>query len=174
MYDLIVLGAGPAGVSATERAARLGAKVCLVEARRAGGTDAVSGVVPARTLANIAHLKRTADQLGRYGIEVGKPKLDFDRALARCREIIEEVHASKVASAADLGEGRNLTVYESVGEAGFLDPHRVVLGDGTVLTADKFVICTGGHPRRPDFPAASWHWCPAIYGSLARPCRHRP
>ena len=68
MYDLLVIGAGPAGITATERAARMGAKVCLVESRRAGGTDAVSGVVPARTLAHIAHLKRTAEQLGRYGI----------------------------------------------------------------------------------------------------------
>ena len=39
-------------------------------------------------------------------------------------------------------------------EARFADPHRVVLGDGTRLQADKFVICTGGHPRRPSFPGA--------------------
>ena len=155
MYDLIVIGAGPAGVAAAERAARMGADVCLVEARRAGGTDAVSGVVPARTLAYIAHLKRTAEQLGRYGIEAGTPKLDFARALARCREVVEEVHAGKEALAQDLGEGRNLTVYENAGEAKFVDPHTIVLEESaTALTADTFIVCAGGHPRRPDFPGS--------------------
>ena len=154
MFDLLVLGAGPAGIAACERAARLGAKVCLVEARRAGGTDAVSGVVPARTLARIAHLKREAEQLGRYGIEVGTPKLDFARALARCREVVEEVHAGKAAMARALGEGRSLTLHEEVGEARFAGPHEVVLADGRRLTARSFLICTGGHPRRPDFPGA--------------------
>ena len=155
MYDLIVIGAGPAGVAAAERAARMGADVCLVEARRAGGTDAVSGVVPARTLAYIAHLKRTAEQLGRYGIEAGTPKLDFARALARCREVVEEVHAGKERLAKNLGEGRTLTVYENAGDAKFVDPHTIVLEDtATALTAEAFVICAGGHPRRPDFPGS--------------------
>ena len=152
MYDLIVLGAGPAGVAATERAARMGAKVCLVDAQRAGGTDAVSGVVPARTLAYIAHLKRTAEQLGRYGIDVGEPKLDFARALARCREVVDEVHASKEALAEQLGEGDNLTVLENVGGARFVDSHTIALEDGRRLSAGRFVVCTGGHARRPDFP----------------------
>ena len=154
MYDLLVMGAGPAGVAATERAARLGAEVCLLDARRAGGTDAVSGVVPARTLAYIAHLKRSAEQLGRYGIEAGAPKLDFSRALARCREIVEEVHAGKEALSRELGEGKNLTVRENVGLARFTDPHTIALNDGTALTADKILVCTGGHPRRPAFPGS--------------------
>ena len=154
MYDLIVIGAGPAGVTATERAARMGAKVCLVDARRAGGTDAVSGVVPARTLAQIAHLKRSAEQLGRYGIEVGAPKLDFGKAVARCREVVEEVHAGKVALAEQLGEGDNLTVLENVGGARFLDSQSIVLGNGRRLSAARFLICTGGHARRPDFPGS--------------------
>ena len=154
MYDLIVIGAGPAGITATERAARMGAKVCLLEARRAGGTDAVSGVLPARTLAYIAHLKRTAGQLERYGIRAGAPELDFPRALARCREVVNEVHAAKAALAEELGEGRNLTVLEGVGAASFVDPHTVVLEDGRRLEAEKFVIAIGGHPRRPEFPGS--------------------
>ena len=154
MYDLIIIGAGPAGITATERAARMGAKVCLVEARRAGGTDAVSGVLPARTLAYIAHLKRTAGQLERYGITVGAPKLDFSRALARCREVVNEVHAAKTALAQELGEGQNLTVLENVGEVSFVDPHTIALKDGTTLAAKAFVISIGGHPRRPEFPGS--------------------
>lgn len=152
MYDLLVIGAGPAGLAASERAVRLGAKVCLLEARRVGGTDAVSGVVPARTLAQIAHLKRTADELRRFGIEVGTPTLDFGRALERCRGVIEEIHAATTAQAEALGGADRLTVLEAAGAARFVAPQSVLLGDGRVLTADKAVICVGGHPRRPDFP----------------------
>ncbi len=173
MYDLIVIGAGPAGVAATERAARLGAKVCLVDAKRAGGTDAVSGVVPARTLAQIAHLKRNAEQLGRYGIEAGAPTLDFGRALARCREVVEELHAGKEALARQLGEGRNLTVLENAGEARFVNPNTILLADSRVLTAKRFVISVGGHARRPDFigaehalvPSDLWQEGAALPGS---------
>lgn len=160
-FDIIVVGAGPAGVAAAERAARMGAKICLLDARRAGGTDAVSGVVPARTLAYIAHQKRAAEKLGDYGIDVGTPKIAFDRALARCREIVERVHAQKEALARELGEGRNLTVLENIGEAKFVDPGTIVLNDETELTADKFVICTGGHPRRPDFPGSAFALVPS-------------
>ena len=172
MYDLLVIGAGPAGIAATERATRLGAKVCLVDARRAGGTDAVSGVVPARTLAYIAHLKRTADQLGRYGIVTGKPRVDMGRALGRCREVVDEIHAGKETLARALGEGRNLTVLEHAGEARFSDPHRLVLGDGRVLEAKSFVICTGGHPRRPSFPGGELALVPSDLWNAERPLPH--
>ncbi|MCG8543805.1 MAG: NAD(P)/FAD-dependent oxidoreductase [Alphaproteobacteria bacterium] len=161
MFDLLILGAGPAGIAAAERAARMDARVCLVDARRAGGTDAVSGVVPARTLAHIAHVKRTAEQLNRYGIDVGTPRLDFERALQRCRDVVEEVHAGKERLAMALGEGRNLDIRENAGAARFVDPHTVALGDGTVLTAEKFVICIGGHPRRPDFPGGEHALAPS-------------
>ena len=151
MFDLLVLGAGPAGVAAAERAARMDAHVCLVDARRAGGTDAVSGVVPARTLAHIAHLMRTARQLDRYGIAVGSAQLNFAQALRRCRDVVDQVHAGKERLASELAECGNLDIRENVGGARFVDSHTIVLGDGALLTADKFVICIGGHPRRPDF-----------------------
>ena len=168
MYDLIVIGAGPAGVAATERAARMGAKVCLVEARRAGGTDALSGVLPARTLAYIAHLKRTAEQLERYGLRAEAPKLDFRRALARCCEVVEEAHARKESLARTLGEGRNLTVLEQAGPARFVDPGTIVLADGTALAAERFVVCIGGHPRRPAFPGSEHALVPSdLWRALA-------
>ncbi|MGH7486498.1 MAG: FAD-dependent oxidoreductase, partial [bacterium] len=68
MIDIIVIGAGPAGVLAALRAADLGARTMLVTRAEFGGMAANDGPVPVRTLAHAARLIREARQLGQYGI----------------------------------------------------------------------------------------------------------
>ncbi|MFZ0982861.1 MAG: FAD-dependent oxidoreductase, partial [Pseudolabrys sp.] len=70
MNDIIVFGAGPAGVLAALRAADLGARTILVTRAEFGGMAANDGPVPVRTLAHAARLIREARQLGQYGIGV--------------------------------------------------------------------------------------------------------
>src|SRR6476660_950821 len=91
--DIIVLGAGPAGVVAALRAADLGARTALVTRDEFGGMAANDGPVPVRTLAHAARLIREARQLGQYGIAVREPMLDYPRLLARVREVVHEVRA---------------------------------------------------------------------------------
>jgi hypothetical protein len=69
--DVLVIGAGPAGVMAALRAGDLGARTTLLTSGAFGGMAANDGPVPVRTLAQAARLMREARQLGRYGIEVG-------------------------------------------------------------------------------------------------------
>ena len=83
---VVVIGAGPAGVVASLRAASLGAKTTLIAQNEFGGMAANDGPVPVRTLAYAARLIRDARQLGKYGIEVGEPQLDFTRLLSRVRD----------------------------------------------------------------------------------------
>ena len=85
--DVIVVGAGPAGVVAARRAADLGAKTTLVTRDELGGMAANDGPVPVRTLAHAARLLREARQLGRYGIAVSEPVLDYPRLLERVDEV---------------------------------------------------------------------------------------
>ena len=93
MLDVIVIGAGPAGVVAALRAADLGAKTALITRDEFGGMAANDGPVPVRTLAHAARLIREARQLGQYGIAVSEPVLDYARLLARVREVVDDVRA---------------------------------------------------------------------------------
>ena len=70
MIDVLVIGAGPAGVLAALRAADLGARTVLVTRTEFGGMAANDGPVPVRTLAHAARLIREARQLSEYGIGV--------------------------------------------------------------------------------------------------------
>jgi dihydrolipoamide dehydrogenase len=84
MIDIIVIGAGPAGVVAALRAADQGARTMLVTRAEFGGMAANDGPVPVRTLAHAARLIREARQLGQYGIVVSEPVLDIPGCLRVC------------------------------------------------------------------------------------------
>src|SRR5262244_1868410 len=93
MTDVVVIGGGPAGMTAALRAADLGAKTVIVTRDEFGGMAANDGPVPVRTLAHAARLIRDAHQLDKYGIAVGEPRLDYPRLLARVQEVVADVRA---------------------------------------------------------------------------------
>ena len=150
MIDVLVIGAGPAGVLAALRAADLGARTVLVTRTEFGGMAANDGPVPVRTLAHAARLIREARQLGEYGIGVSEPVLDYPRLLARVREVINDVraHSSLRPQINSLG----VTVHEHAGVARFADEHTIETKSGLRLRAEKIIICTGGVSRRLSVP----------------------
>jgi pyruvate/2-oxoglutarate dehydrogenase complex dihydrolipoamide dehydrogenase (E3) component len=154
MYDLIVIGGGPAGVTAALRASELGVKVALVERDRLGGTCTNDGCVPTRVLARAARLARDAAQLNEYGMESQTPGVDIERLMARAQQVVYQIHEKKqlVHHLKESG----VETYLSVGSASFLDAHTLRLGDGRHLHGERFVLCTGGHARRLNFPGAEY------------------
>ena len=150
MIDVLVIGAGPAGVLAALRAADLGARTALLTRTEFGGMAANDGPIPVRTLAHAARLIREARQLGAYGIGVSEPVLDYPRLLARVREVINDVraHSSLRPQIDSLG----VTVHEHAGGARFTDEHTIETKSGLRLRAEKIIICTGGVSRRLSVP----------------------
>jgi pyruvate/2-oxoglutarate dehydrogenase complex dihydrolipoamide dehydrogenase (E3) component len=148
--DVCVIGAGPAGVVAALRAAELGAKTALIASEGFGGMAANDGPVPVRTLAHAARLLRDARQLGRYGIAVSEPVLEFPRLLERVREVVDQVRVH--SSFRGLVDSLGVAVHEQAGRARFTNPNTVETKTGLRLQADKFIICTGGMSRRLSVP----------------------
>lgn len=163
MFDVIVIGAGPAGVLAALRAGDLGAKTAVVTRDQFGGMAANDGPVPVRTLAHAARLLRDARQVGRYGIAVGEPVLDYERLLQRVREVTCDVRAH--SSLRKQIDQARVQVYEAAGDVRFIDPQTIVTATGLELQAANFVVCTGGTSRKLSVPGAeltathsdAWH-----------------
>src|SRR5215468_9614130 len=123
MIDVLVIGAGPAGVVAALRAADLGARTALVTRDAFGGMAANDGPVPVRTLAHAARLIREARQLHQYGIGVSEPKLDYSRLLTRVREVVNDVRTN--SSLRPQFDSLGVTVHEHAGDARFTDEHTI-------------------------------------------------
>jgi pyruvate/2-oxoglutarate dehydrogenase complex dihydrolipoamide dehydrogenase (E3) component len=150
MTDVVVIGAGPAGVAAALRAADLGARTALIARDEFGGMAANDGPVPVRTLAHAARLMREARQLGQYGIAVSEPILDYPRLLARVREVVNDVR--KHSAFRGQLERAGATIHENAGRASLVDSYTIETERGLRFHADRIILCAGGISRRLTVP----------------------
>mmetsp|Transcript_31396 Transcript_31396/g.55232 ORF Transcript_31396/g.55232 Transcript_31396/m.55232 type:complete len:667 (-) Transcript_31396:188-2188(-) len=145
-YNLVVIGAGAAGLVTSAGAAGVGAKVALIESDLLGGDCLNVGCVPSKALlksAKIAHqIKKAKD----YGIMVGEAKVDFTKIMERLRRLRAGIaHHDSAERFASLG----VDVY--LGHGKFISKNQVEV-NGKTLTFHRAVIATGGSPNIPDIP----------------------
>ncbi|HYV56886.1 MAG TPA: mercuric reductase [Candidatus Nitrosopolaris sp.] len=139
-YNLVVVGAGTAGLVTAAGAAGLGARVALVERRLMGGDCLNFGCVPSKAILRVAHVAALVREAGGYGVTVDDPpRIDFGAAMARMRRL--RAALSPTDSAARF-RGLGVDVY--LGDARFVSPDTVAV-DGQELRFRRAVIATGSH-----------------------------
>jgi pyruvate/2-oxoglutarate dehydrogenase complex dihydrolipoamide dehydrogenase (E3) component len=163
-FDVIVIGAGPAGTAAALRAGDLGAKTALITGGDFGGMAANEGPIPVRVLAHAARLAREARQLALYGIGVERPALDYPRLVERAREVVGE--ARRHSTLLEQIKNAGVELFEQAGAAAFVDAQTIRSVSGPTLRGRRIVICSGGVSRTLDVPGADLTVAPAAAFSL--------
>ncbi|MFL5342949.1 MAG: mercuric reductase [Gemmataceae bacterium] len=146
-YNLVVLGAGTAGLVCAAGAAGLGARVALVERAFLGGDCLNVGCVPSKALVRASRAAaEVRDALG-YGVEVpAGARVNFPAVMERMRRLRASLSPTDSAQ-----RFRGLGVDVFFGEARFTGPDAVEVG-GRVLRFRRAVIATGARAARPDIP----------------------
>ncbi|MDH3225648.1 MAG: FAD-dependent oxidoreductase [Thermoleophilia bacterium] len=145
-YDVIVVGAGMAGMNAAWKAQVAGAKVAVVERDRVGGTCPIKGCIPTKALIRSAEVAHVARRAADFGVHVGSVEVDFAAAVARIRDIAAQ---GESGSRSWLESLDNLDLI--MGEASLSGPTSVVV-DGQDLEAPKIILATGAEARAIPIP----------------------
>ncbi len=147
-YNLVVIGAGTAGLVCAAGAASLGAKVALIERHLLGGDCLNYGCVPSKGIIRSARAAYEARQGVQYGVTGTEgASIDFTAAMARMRRIRAEI--SPHDSARRFRDELGADVYFGAGS--FISPDTIAV-EGKLLRFKKAVICTGARAAAPPFP----------------------
>ncbi|MCL2662767.1 MAG: dihydrolipoyl dehydrogenase [Oscillospiraceae bacterium] len=141
-YDLIIIGGGPGGYMAAERAGHAGLKVLLIEKRALGGVCLNEGCIPSKTLLHSAKIYDYVLHGNDYGITASEPALDHKFVIERKNKVVETL----VGGVKALMKANKVTVV--YGEAFIEDNTHVKVGD-EVYSGNRLMIATGSVPVIP-------------------------
>jgi pyruvate/2-oxoglutarate dehydrogenase complex dihydrolipoamide dehydrogenase (E3) component len=146
-YDVIVIGGGAAGLTASAYGGQMGKRVALIEQEHTGGDCTWTGCVPSKALLKIARVAHTLRTAGRYGLRPAAPVVDMTCVRDHIAGIIDGIYQHETPAAFARQHGMEVII----GAAQFLDAHNVAV-DGRRLSAKKFVIASGALPAVPPVP----------------------
>lgn len=155
--NLIVIGAGAAGLVTAYIGAAVKAKVTLIEGQRMGGDCLNTGCVPSKALIRAARLLADLRRADQFGLRSAPARVDFAAVMARVRAVIRQVEPhDSVARYTGLG------VEVIHGQARLVSPWKVAIDTDSgprELTARTIVLATGAAPATPDLPGLDTvHW----------------
>lgn len=147
-YNLLVIGAGTAGLVSAAIAAGLGAKVALVERNAMGGDCLNVGCVPSKALISAARAAAETRRAGEFGVRAGQDtEVDFAAVMERLRRLRADI--SPADSAARFRDEKGVDVY--FGQAAFTGRTTVDV-EGASLKFKRCVIATGTRAAAPPVP----------------------
>lgn len=153
-YDVIVIGGGAAGLTASGMATNFGAKTLMIEANKLGGDCTWTGCVPSKILLKAARVTQQMRTAGKYGLVDTEPEIDFQKLMTHLRTIRNDIYEE--ADAPENFEEMGVEVRQ--GHASFVDEHTIRIEQkGTVekVTARLVIICAGASPAIPPLPGLS-------------------
>lgn len=146
-YDIAVLGGGPGGYVAAIRAAQLGKKVALVEARELGGTCLNRGCIPTKALLHGAEVYEQTVNSSAFGVLANEVGFDYTRMAAYKSATVEKL----VSGIGMLEKAHGVTVINGFGRLS--DAHSMVIErsseESVSISFDKLILATGSSPARP-------------------------
>jgi pyruvate/2-oxoglutarate dehydrogenase complex dihydrolipoamide dehydrogenase (E3) component len=146
-YDLLVIGAGPAGSGAAWTAAEQGRRVALVERDKIGGTCLNYGCDPTKVLLHTAHLLYGARHADCYGLRIPSAEADWLEVRASVQQLLDQMRGGDDQQARKNLAKKGIDVLK--GEAYFHSPREIVVGDQMVC-AQQIIIASGSQAVVPD------------------------
>ena len=167
-YNMVVIGAGTAGLVTAAGVAGLGGKVVLVERYLLGGDCLNFGCVPSKTLIAASRTAAEVRRADRYGVKPAPGEVDFAAVMERVRRVRGEIsHHDAV------GKFRDMGVDVFLGEATFTGPDTIEV-NGQMLRFARACIATGARAFRPDIEGlaeAGYHTNETIFSLTKLPGR---
>ena len=145
-FDVVVIGAGAAGLSVAAIGAGLRLKVALIERGKMGGDCLNYGCVPSKAMLAAGHAAAEARAAGRFGIRLAEPEIDWAGVRAHVQGAIARIAPNDSAARY---RGMGVTVIEAA--AHFTAPDEIEAG-GRRLTFRRAVIAAGSSAVIPDIP----------------------
>jgi dihydrolipoamide dehydrogenase len=145
IYDLVIIGGGPAGYVGAIRAGQLGKKVACIEMERAGGTCLNWGCIPTKALLKSAELYRTIQKADTFGLSVTGVGFNFEKIMQRSRGV-----SGQMAKGVEFLFKKNKVDYFT-GKAQVTIPGMVEITEGEnkgkFFRTRNILLCTGQKPK---------------------------
>ena len=149
MYSLAIIGGGPAGYVAAEKAAKGGMSVVLFEGRELGGVCLNEGCIPTKTLLYSAKMLEQARHADRYGVHAGEAALDFGAVMKRKEKVVKKLTGGIRVRMRDAG----VTVVKADAcLQGTVPGGFAVAAEGQRYEAERLLLCPGSEAAVPPIP----------------------
>lgn len=142
--DVVVIGAGTAGLSAYRNAKQHTPHVLMIEAGPYGTTCARVGCMPSKLLIAAAEAAHSIEMAPAFGVHSSKPVIDGKAVMARVKSERDRFAGFVVEAVDEIPSDDKIRGY-----AQFLDANRVQIDEHTIISAKRFVIATGSRPSYP-------------------------